>query len=257
MSRNEPVAASRATSSPGRRADAVQAEREQPTVRRGRLLDRPRAAPAAPAAARRAATTTRRREPYRSCSAASVPSCTTRPWSMTTRRRQSRSMSARSWVVSTTVVSPASRSSVRNAAHGLLAHHVQPDGRLVEEEHLRPVQQRDGQLAAHPLAERELAHRSVQERVQLQLAAQPGQPGRVVGRPAPARCGGPARTSPAAAGPTTAGERWPKTTPIRAASRRRWPPAPARTPAPSPPLGISTPVSIFSVVDLPAPFGPR
>ena len=40
-------------------------------------------------------------------------------------------------------------------------------------------------------------------------------------RPAPGRRGAAARRSRAAAGPTRAGERWPKTTPIRRASRRR------------------------------------
>ena len=44
-------------------------------------------------------------------------------------------------------------------AHGDLHRDVEPDGRLVEEEHLRPVEQRGGELALHPLAERELARR--------------------------------------------------------------------------------------------------
>jgi len=33
----------------------------------------------------------------------------------------------------------------------LLAQHIQPDGRLVQHQQSRPVQQRRGDLAAHPL----------------------------------------------------------------------------------------------------------
>ena len=43
--------------------------------------------------------------------------------------------------------------------HSLLRHDVEADRRLVEEEDLRVVQHRGGQLAAHALAERELPHR--------------------------------------------------------------------------------------------------
>ncbi len=44
-------------------------------------------------------------------------------------------------------------------ADPLLHRHVEPDGRLVQEQHLRAVQQRAGDLRLHPLAEGELAHR--------------------------------------------------------------------------------------------------
>ncbi len=58
------------------------------------------------------------------------------------------------------------------APHRLLAHHVEADRRLVEEQHLRAVQQRRRELAAHALTERELAHRRLDERVEVeQLAA--------------------------------------------------------------------------------------
>ena len=48
-------------------------------------------------------------------------------------------------------------------ADPLLHRHVEPDRRLVEEEHLRPVQQRADHLDLHPLAEREVPHRLADE----------------------------------------------------------------------------------------------
>ncbi len=54
-----------------------------------------------------------------------------------------------------------------------LGDDVQPDRRLVEEEELRVVQQRRRQVAAHALAERELAHRRVQERLELEQPPEP------------------------------------------------------------------------------------
>jgi hypothetical protein len=46
--------------------------------------------------------------------------------------------------------------------HLLLAGHVQADGRLIQEEHPRAVQQRGDQFHLHPFAQRELAHHHVQ-----------------------------------------------------------------------------------------------
>jgi hypothetical protein len=51
-------------------------------------------------------------------------------------------------------------------------------------------------------------------------------------------------------------ERWPKTTPMRSASRVRCGTGVSPHTDTVPAEGVSTPVSIFSVVDLPAPFGP-
>jgi len=65
--------------------------------------------------------------------------------------------------------------------HGLLADHVQADRRLVEEQDLRPVQQGGGQLAAHPLAQGELAHGRVEELVEFEHGAALGQAGLVLG----------------------------------------------------------------------------
>ena len=48
-------------------------------------------------------------------------------------------------------------------ADPLLHRHVEADRRLVEEEHLRPVQERADDLDLHPLAEREVAHRLADE----------------------------------------------------------------------------------------------
>jgi hypothetical protein len=64
--------------------------------------------------------------------------------------------------------------------HRLPADHVESDRRLVQEEHLRTVQQGGGQLAAHPLAERELTDRDVEEGVQVEQVPTAAQPGGVV-----------------------------------------------------------------------------
>ena len=48
-------------------------------------------------------------------------------------------------------------------ADALLHRHVEADRRLVEEQHLRPVQQRAGDLHLHPLAERQVADRLVDQ----------------------------------------------------------------------------------------------
>ena len=54
----------------------------------------------------------------------------------------------------------------------LLHHHVQADRRLVQEQHVRLVEQRRRQLALHPLAQRELADLDVQQRPELQQVGQ-------------------------------------------------------------------------------------
>ena len=53
-------------------------------------------------------------------------------------------------------------------AHGLLAQQVEPDRRLVEEQHLGPVQEGRRELTPHPLTERELPNRDVEEGVEIQ-----------------------------------------------------------------------------------------
>lgn len=58
------------------------------------------------------------------------------------------------------------------AADGGLGVDVQAERRLVEEQHLRPVQQRRDQFALHPLAQREFADRAVELGVE---AEHPGQ----------------------------------------------------------------------------------
>ena len=71
-------------------------------------------------------------------------------------------MSCRSWVVSSERGAALVVERAEELAQATLAHHVQADGRLVEVEHLGVVQQRGGDVAAHPLAEAELAHRGVE-----------------------------------------------------------------------------------------------
>ena len=141
-------------------------------------------------------------------------------------------------------------------AQPTLADHVEADRRLVEVEHLRVVQQRRGDVAAHPLAEAELAHRGVE------LVAEVEQLDEAVEVVAVARRAVRyifwSRSNESRSGRSHHSvERWPKTTPIRrgqldavAAAGR----APAtRT---CPPVGTRMPVSILIVVDFPAPFGP-
>src|SRR5206468_12313416 len=64
--------------------------------------------------------------------------------------------------------------------HRLFAHHVEPERRLVEEQYLRPVQERRGQLATHPLAERELPDWDVEEGVEIEEPPAVGQPAGVL-----------------------------------------------------------------------------
>ena len=45
----------------------------------------------------------------------------------------------------------------------VLSHHVQTDRRLVQKQHLRRMQQGGDQLHLHPLAQRQLAHRLLQQ----------------------------------------------------------------------------------------------
>ena len=99
----------------------------------------------------------------RSCSPASAPSKTTVPWSMTITRSQSASMSCRSWVVSISVMPRSALSAAQELAQPPLADHVEPDRRLVEVEDLGVVQERRHDVAAHPLAEAELADRGVEQ----------------------------------------------------------------------------------------------
>ena len=134
---------------------------------------------------------------------------------------------------------------------------VQADGRLVEHQQLGGVQQRGGDLAAHPLAERQLAHRGVEERLHLEQLArtrrsrgcqrrrrQPvdgaEQPERVAQRQVPPQLAALAEDHADPAGQRRA---------LRG-------PARGRTTRTVPEVGTRMPVSILMVVDLPAPLAP-
>ena len=137
-----------------------------------------------------------------------------------------------------------------------LAHHVEPDRRLVEVEDLGVVQQRRRDVAAHPLAEAELAHRGVEQVAEVEQLDELGEVACGSGRRGSGRSSAAARRSRAAGGPTTAwcaGRR-----PRRSAGPARCGAgsARARPPAGGPPVGTRMPVSILIVVDFPAPFGP-
>src|SRR5438105_3530702 len=56
------------------------------------------------------------------------------------------------------------------------------DGRLVQEEHPRPVEQRRGQFAAHALAQRELAYRRAEVLAQIEEVDQVAGTAAILGR---------------------------------------------------------------------------
>ena len=67
-------------------------------------------------------------------------------------------------------------------ADAALHRDVQADGRLVEEDHPGPVQQRGGHLAFHPLAQGKVAHRLREQRLQVQQCDKLVERPAVVGR---------------------------------------------------------------------------
>jgi hypothetical protein len=81
-------------------------------------------------------------------------------------------MSLMSCVVDNRVTSSASRSAIRNCRNPFLADHVEADGRLIENEQPRSVDQSRRDLTPHPFPERELPYGH------LDLAGQPAPVGR-------------------------------------------------------------------------------
>ena len=59
------------------------------------------------------------------------------------------------------------------SAHVKLGYRVQPDGRLVQEQQLRPVNQRRRQITAHPLPQRELPHRCAEQGADVHRLSEP------------------------------------------------------------------------------------
>ena len=82
-------------------------------------------------------------------------------------------------MVSSTVVPCSSVDRHEELADGLLADEVEADGGLVEQQDGRIVEQRRRELAAHPLPERELAHRHVEQRPEVEPLREAAQVGRV------------------------------------------------------------------------------
>ena len=100
-------------------------------------------------------------------------------------------------------------------AHRLLADHVEPDGRLVEEQDRRVVEQRGGELAAHALAERQLAHGRVEQRAEVEPVGEARRGSRRGGRPG-TRYTWRSRSKLSRSGRSHHScERWPNTTPMR------------------------------------------
>ena len=82
------------------------------------------------------------------------------PWWIMTIRPASCSRSAMSWLVTITVTRCSRFRSLMKSQDVPLGQHVQAEGRLVEEEDLRLVQQRQRQLGAHALAQAQLARQA-------------------------------------------------------------------------------------------------
>ena len=112
-------------------------------------------------------------------SSAGEPSATTRPRSTITTRSASFSASSRSWVASRTQT-PASRCSVTTSPHQLAAVDVEAGGGLVEERHLGPTDQGQGEGQALLLAPRQAAGRGLGLVVQPHPAEQRSRFGGVV-----------------------------------------------------------------------------
>ncbi len=91
--------------------------------------------------------------PTRSLSSSEVPSAITSPWSITAIESARRSASSRYWVVSSTVVPDATRSSIVSHSASRLTR-VEAGGGLVEEDHRRASHERRRQVEPAPHAAR-------------------------------------------------------------------------------------------------------
>ena len=118
-------------------------------------------------------------------------------------------------------------------AQATLAHHVQADRRLVEVEHLGIVQQRRGDVAPHPLAEAELAHRGVELVAEVEQVDEPVEVVAVARRGRSGTSSAAGRTSRAAGGPTTASSAGRRPPRCDARARRGRGSGPGRPPAPA------------------------
>ena len=191
--------------------------RERQPLPRPLHLDRTRAAPvrrsaAVPAPGPPPASA---RSPPASCSPASAPSYISRPWSMTITRLHSCSMSVQVVRGQQHRRAPLGVHLAQELPHLRLGDHVEPDGRLVEVQHLGVVQQRRRDVAAHPLAEGELPHRHVQQVAQVQQFDAAVEVLAVTARPGSGTSGAPAGTSRISGRSHHRVVRCPKTTPIR------------------------------------------
>ena len=149
--------APRRPSSPRRRTRAAGAAR-RPRSRRGVVpghVGRGRAS-ARPGRRRGPAARRRSRQP------GSVPSKASRPWSTTRTRSQSRSMSPMSWVVSSSVVPRSARSATRNSRSRCFESTSRPIVGSSRMSSSGECSSAAAISAAHPLAERQLAHRGVE-----------------------------------------------------------------------------------------------
>ena len=183
-------------------------------------------------------------------------SSSSRPRSMTITRSQIVSISPVSWEVSSTVVPSARESAPRWSRSAALAVTSSPMVGSSSSSTPGPCSRDGGDLAADALAEGELGDRPVQQRRRYRRwrSAAPAAPDAPAARCR--RSGAAARSCCARASVYQSCERWPKTMPMRRASWRRWCQGTQPATSASPALGRRMPVSILSVVDLPAPLGP-
>ena len=183
---------------------------------------------------------------------ATGPAWTSRPRSMTTRWVQVCSTSASRWL-ETMTVRPGRRVADQHLAHLADLRRVEAVGRLVEDEQVRQAEHGlgDGEALPHALASRCAPRGPARRRGRRSPGPRPGGRPRRAGR-------WPASTAPGCRGRTgAAGSRRPRRTRRRRDSTgRAGPDRVRRRPGSRRRRGVIRPISMRSVVVLPAPFGP-
>ena len=144
----------------------------------------------------------------------------------------------------------------QEVAHRRLGLDVEPDGGLVEEQHLGRGQHGRRQLAPHALAQRQRPHGHVQQR-RPGRAPRRARPSAVeVGRPARRRAAATSWNESRSGRSHHSWDRWPNTTPIRRASRWRSPHGTSPSTATAPDVGTQDPAHHLHRGGLAGPVGP-
>lgn len=143
------------------------------------------------------------------------------PWLITITRSATCSMSATSWKVRKMGGSGLGVDPHQELAEALLGQQVEPDGRLVEEEDGGLVEHARHQLAAHPLAEREVADRDVEQLGGIEQLGQLASRRVACRRRSRRWIAASMRRDWRGVSSNHSCERWPKRVPIRVVRRRR------------------------------------